>query len=773
MPLFSVGGLSSGIDTQSIIDKIIEFESRPIQNLNAQIDKTQSILTSFKALEARLLAIKVDLARLTRRREFDVKATSVSDDTVINASASSRTPAGTFVLTVQQLAQSHQVASQGYVDIDTTEIGTGTFSVTVGDHSKVEIAINEDNNNLEGLANAINELVDGASATIINTGDPATPYRLLITAEDTGSSERIVIDTDLSGGTAPIFGSIAPVIPGAKTGTSTVSSSGTYTGDSNGTLTFTVESGGTIGIDNITVSYTDGADLSGSFTIPSSYTAGDDIDVYAGLKLSFTEGTLDTNDTFSVDVTTTTVQAPLDAKYALGSGESAISIVNSSNTVTSLVEGLTIDLLKVSSDPVTITIKNDLDTIKDNISSFVDQYNTFVSFMDEMLYFDAETGVAGNLLSSRTAIDIYNSLQHTLSGTVEGLGGTLDHLVEAGIRLTSDGTLRIDDSELNKILEGDLEAVKQLFAIYGESTDSNIKFLNASSATVAYRMNTPYENGYAVNITRAAERARLLGDQITAPSQSSPLVIDSSNDRLKIQVDSSTSEEIVIQHGTYTSGDDLAVQIQRQLNNDEGLSNAGIVVQFIDEGGGVGRFEFTSKSYGSGSEVFILGTSGSALYDDIGLSVGDVDVGVDVAGTINGESATGIGQILTGDDGNEYTDGLQLLVTITPDQLASQGEDQGYVKVTKGAAQRISELIETLTDTESGKLSLKQEALGDTIETYEDEISVIEARIEKKRERLLREFMLMESMIGELNSLSSMIAYGLQNIQTYSSAYQL
>ena len=53
-----------------------------------------------------------------------------------------------------------------------------------------------------------------------------------------------------------------------------------------------------------------------------------------------------------------------------------------------------------------------------------------------------------------------------------------------------------------------------------------------------------------------------------------------------------------------------------------------------------------------------------------------VDNGVDVAGTINGEAATGSGQILTGDDGENNVDGLVMKYTGT-----AEGLDVGDVKI--------------------------------------------------------------------------------------------
>ena len=68
------------------------------------------------------------------------------------------------------------------------------------------------------------------------------------------------------------------------------------------------------------------------------------------------------------------------------------------------------------------------------------------------------------------------------------------------------------------------------------------------------------------------------------------------------------------------------------------------------------------------SERFLIVRSSSARLSlatlNSGIGTDQVSAtGLDVIGTINGESATGKGQILTGNSGNSTTDGLTLRIT--------------------------------------------------------------------------------------------------------------
>ena len=104
-----------------------------------------------------------------------------------------------------------------------------------------------------------------------------------------------------------------PAVPGAPkaadisfSGSSdpTVSASGIYAGGSNDTLTFTVSGAGDVGVDDLTVTVTDGASNTiAIINIGSGYAAGDLIDIGGtGIKIALSTGDLVDGDSFSIDV---------------------------------------------------------------------------------------------------------------------------------------------------------------------------------------------------------------------------------------------------------------------------------------------------------------------------------------------------------------------------------------------------------------------------------------------------------------------------------------
>lgn len=761
--LLSISGLASGLDIDSIIEKIMAFESRGVNRLQARVTVQETILGAYENFESRLLALRTDFSRLTRKSTFLAKAVSTTDEDVVSASASSSAGRGTFTITVNQLAQTHQIVSQGFLDTESA-IGTGTFSLKVGSRQTVDVTVDSSNNTLQGLADAINDADAGATATVINTGDPQGPYVLMITGEDTGAHERIVIDSSLTGGTEPTFGSVASVVEGSKSGTSTITSGGSYTGNTNGTVSYSVGTGGTIGVDTITVDYDDGNGTTGSFIVPAGYTPGDTVGVFGSVELSFSAGTLVAGDTFSTDVTSSTIQSPADALFTLGNsigGASAISLTSATNKVTDVVKGLTVELHKVSADPVTITIDDDIDSIVGEVTQLVDQYNGFVDLMDEVFYVEQDSDEVGALLGERAAIDMYSEIQRLVTSVAEGVDTNLKSLADIGITVVTDGKLALNSARLQAALEEDIDAVFNVFGTAGQSTDGDVRFLGAGRSTVAYGVSDPGSYAYDVQITQAAERALLVGAQISAPSASSPVVIDSTNSALKISLGSRSTSDLHIAEGAYTSGDALAAEIQNTINADGTFGQDAVTVRYVDDGGGLGHFEFQTDAYGANAHVRLDTGPANTIYSTIGHLEQTEDYGVDVAGTINGEAATGVGRTLTGDEGNAYTDGLQLLVTISAAELAIQGAAQGSVTVTKGVATRQGDAISRMTDVDNGNVRIRKDAINDGIESLQASIERLEARLEKRRERLVAEFLAMESALADLQNQQAMLQQGL------------
>jgi len=157
-----------------------------------------------------------------------------------------------------------------------------------------------------------------------------------------------------------------------------------------------------------------------------------------------------------------------------------------------------------------------------------------------------------------------------------------------------------------------------------------------------------------------------------------------------------------------------------------------------------------SDDYGSDIS-FTIDVNGTEL----GLTDG-THSGIDVAGTINGEVATGSGRTLTGDappeDETTSVEGLSVSVSLTAAQLASQGGGQGNVKITMGAAELFDRELYGITDPIDGYVSFKQDSLQNSIDSFKTQIQNMEAFLDRKMESLINRFVAMELALAKIDN---------------------
>ncbi|MHA6231475.1 flagellar filament capping protein FliD [Pseudomonas fluorescens group sp. PF-69] len=166
---------------------------------------------------------------------------------------------------------------------------------------------------------------------------------------------------------------------------------------------------------------------------------------------------------------TETVEA-LDAKLTIN----GISISSQSNTVEDALEGVTLSLSTTGSSQ-TLTITQDTDAILDAITTFVDAYNDYVTTVDDLTAYDADTDTAGELLGDSTTRRISSELSSDLYSAIGS--GTYSYLSQLGISLQVDGTLSIDEDTLTTALEDNIDAVSEFFI----GTDDTTGFITQMS----------------------------------------------------------------------------------------------------------------------------------------------------------------------------------------------------------------------------------------------------------------------------------------------------
>ncbi|MCC9602042.1 flagellar filament capping protein FliD [Stieleria sp. JC731] len=456
------------------------------------------------------------------------------------------------------------------------------------------------------------------------------------------------------------------------------------------------------------------------------------------------------------DFTGPAVQPPLNAIVTLGSGPGAIQAQYQSNTVDGLIEDVTLELHKADpGNTVTVNIDEDIESAKEAVSGFVDDFNTIVQFIEDQTRYNPDTQEASPLLGDRSVSTIKNQLLTIVSGNVQG--SNLARLSQVGIDLDARGRLSVDDEKLTKALKGELQGVdandvRKLFGLNGTSTSSGVRYLGGT-------LRTQPSNGtaYQVDITQAAEQAQITATNAAAAS----IVIDSSNNKFQISVDGIASEELTLTDGTYTT-QELADHLQTVINSSTELGVHDVSVS-VD---GSNHLVIQTEAYGVSANL--AGLSGSSLAA-LGLAGTEADSGLNVAGKfiVNGkeEIAKGTGRVLTGDPDNENTADLRLEVTLGSGDIVAGVEAE--INVTKGITGQLNDYIRDVLDAETGLLKTVNDTFTTRLESIDKSIEQVEELTESKRQYLLEEFAALESIINELQTTGNFISSQLTNLSAF------
>ncbi len=158
----------------------------------------------------------------------------------------------------------------------------------------------------------------------------------------------------------------------------------------------------------------------------------------------------------------------------------------------------------------------------------------------------------------------------------------------------------------------------------------------------------------------------------------------------------------------------------------------------------------THNAYGTGHVI----TTESDGGDPLGLNgTSPTKVwGVDVAGTINGEAATGSGQMLSlSSTSSNNAAGLSMLYT-------GSGTTSTTFTLTVGIAELLERQLGFITDSSDGYATFKQTSLGDRIDDYTDRIEDMEDLLARKMESMINQFVAMELALSQISSQSDWLS---------------
>jgi flagellar hook-associated protein 2 len=174
---FQAGGLASGLDTNTIIDKLVQLRSQPITLLRKRQGAAKTQISLLGDLASKLEALRSAAKALGDGGVLGAKATSTN--TAFTATPGTNAVGGSFRIQVQTLAQAAKARSAAFAAGEVVRGGTlaltvqgAAYSVNLGDGAT-----------LEDVAAAIRLSGAPLSAVVLDNG---TSRYLSITNRDTG-----------------------------------------------------------------------------------------------------------------------------------------------------------------------------------------------------------------------------------------------------------------------------------------------------------------------------------------------------------------------------------------------------------------------------------------------------------------------------------------------------------------------------------------------------------------------------------------------------------
>ena len=380
-------GVGSNIDIAGIVSKLMDIERQPLNKLKEQKTSFDAKISALGSIKSTLSSFQSALASLTSGTGILANKATSSNTSIVSVTGNSGAVAGNYTISdIEYLAQSQKLVATGQADA-TAAIGAGTsttITINLGTTTgavftpnadpSFDVVIDNTNNTLEGIRDAINAANGGVTATIVNDGDATNPYRLVLSSTDTGADQSMQIS--VGAGETALF-DLLNQVPG--------------------------------GVQNLT------------------------------------ETTVARDAVFKVD---------------------GISITKSSNTVTDVISGVTLNLAQAAGlgTSATVSVSQDTDSAKTAVESFVTAYNDLLAEIKKQTNSGYSGGEAGTLASDSSTRQILGFVRDQLTQAPTGITGSYTNLSSIGVSFQKDGTLALDESMLNDAINDNSTNVAELFS---------------------------------------------------------------------------------------------------------------------------------------------------------------------------------------------------------------------------------------------------------------------------------------------------------------------
>jgi flagellar hook-associated protein 2 len=518
-----------------------------VSNLKGVETPWTTQLTALKAEDTAFTSLGTDLATLSSSVSamtdfmgvMAEKEGSSSDTNILTlSSASSTAVAGSHTILVSQLAQTSSEVSDVVPAGDTL---SGALTIQVGSTGTPQTipAVTGSSDTLSSYSAAINAADIGVRASVISD---TSGSRLSLVSDTSGLAGQLTV----TAGGPPTAVTVATSAATSVASTASVAATNTFTFASqavqlSGTFSYAI-GGGTAATVNLG---------STPLSLPGTATAlnadagfsGSGLSAHvSGASLVIT-GSTGASGSASVDTTASTLNTTTPAstfgaftdatanaavKINTGlSGQDATLTVDglpadcASNTVSTVIPGVTFQLLSTSKTPVQVEIANDNTNVEAAFSSFVSAYNTVLQDLTTQEANDS-SGNPEPLYGNTVVSQLQSAL--SLALTSGAPSGSVSNLYQLGISVNPNGTLTLNsdtlDSELNSNYS-DVVGFLQNSGTFGQNLSTTLDNLGNSTASgvIALALSADSRQESSLNDDVTAQNALIATQQASLTTE--------------------------------------------------------------------------------------------------------------------------------------------------------------------------------------------------------------------------------------------------------------
>jgi flagellar hook-associated protein 2 len=211
----------------------------------------------------------------------------------------------------------------------------------------------------------------------------------------------------------------------------------------------------------------------------------------------------------------TQTQGAVDANATIN----GLAITSASNTLSNVLQGLTVNLMQPTTAPVQVSVTTDTASIATAIQTFVTSYNAMDSMLTTDTAYTSATNTAGPLQGDSTAVTLQQQLR-AIVGSASNASSQYQTLSAIGVQVQSDGTLSINNTTLANALNNPSQ-VQALFAATNATDPSNSGFAQqfvslGNSVTSSTGLLTARVAGLQTSLTTNQTQQQNMNTQLAA-----------------------------------------------------------------------------------------------------------------------------------------------------------------------------------------------------------------------------------------------------------------